>query len=203
MATYPLQKLFIASNNTHKRREFQRIFSNYKICLPEEAGITFSFTESGGSFLENAFAKAKALYKSIKQPIIADDSGICVKALQGKPGVYSARFGADKKNRLLSDSERNLYLLKLMKNKKQRSACFVCCMVLILDEYRFYIAEETLEGEISMSPRGNGGFGYDPVFYLPNQRLTVAEISPQQKDEISHRGKAARAILAMLDSITQ
>jgi len=200
MRTDVPQSLFVATNNTDKKIELQRIFSNYKIRLPEEAGITFRFQEIGASFLENAFGKAQALYKLIKRPVIADDSGLCVKALQGKPGVYSARFGAEKKNKLLSDSERNLYLLKLMHDKTSRAAFFVCCMVLILDENRFFIAEETLEGGITISPQGRGGFGYDPIFYLPERGLTVAELSPQQKDALSHRGKAAQAILAMLYS---
>ena len=176
------------------------MFSNYKICLPREAGITFHFSETGASFLENALGKAKALYKLIKQPVIADDSGICVKALQGKPGVYSARFCAEKKNKPLSDKQRNLYLLKLMHDKKVRSACFVCCMVLMIDDYRFFVAEETLAGEISKAAQGSGGFGYDPIFYLPERGLTVAQLSPQQKDAISHRGKAVRALLAILKS---
>jgi XTP/dITP diphosphohydrolase len=194
-----MDTIFIATNNVNKKYELQRIFTNYNLTIPAEIGIIFDYEENGRSFLENAYGKARSLYLLVKKPVIADDSGLCVKALQGKPGIFSSRFGLKEKGRLLSTKERNSYLLDLLKNKKQRTAYFVCCMVLMLSEYRFYIAEETLTGEIAISPKGKGGFGYDPIFFLSDQKLTVAELSPSEKDALSHRGKAARVILSILD----
>jgi XTP/dITP diphosphohydrolase len=193
--------LYIASNNRGKQRELQRIFSGYDLRLPSQAGISFSYKEEGESFLANADGKAQALYRLVKQPVLADDSGLCVKSLGGSPGIYSARYGAADPEHPLSDRERNSYLLSQIQNEQHRTACFVCCMVLKLDEYRVFTAQETLQGEIAATPRGTAGFGYDPLFYLPEFACTVAELSAGQKDTVSHRGKAARAIQVILQHL--
>jgi XTP/dITP diphosphohydrolase len=188
--------VYIASNNPHKQKELQRILTAFEIRLPAADGYEFSHDEKGKTFLENAYGKARALYALVKQPVLADDSGLCVDCLNGKPGIHSARFGSVDPGKPLNDHERNRYLLSRLRGCTRRSAFFVCCMVLMLDDNRFFTAQETLRGEIASSPHGEGGFGYDPLFFLPAYDCTVAQLSAEQKDAVSHRGKAARAIAA-------
>jgi XTP/dITP diphosphohydrolase len=194
-------ELILASNNRGKACEFARLFNGHTIVLPAERGVQFSFDEAGSTFLENALGKARKLYTIIKKPVIADDSGLCVTALDGKPGIYSARFGSQEKGERLTDSERNEFLLSLLKNTIDRRAFFVCCMVLLLSQYRFFAAQEILSGEIARKQSGARGFGYDPVFSLPTSGKTVAELADNEKDTLSHRGKAARCILTIINSI--
>ncbi|MBN1696707.1 MAG: RdgB/HAM1 family non-canonical purine NTP pyrophosphatase [Spirochaetales bacterium] len=194
-------KITLASRNRGKANEFRRLFPGHTIILSEEAGVDFSFKEDGSSFLENATGKARMLYSLLRQPVIADDSGLCVTALDGKPGVRSARFGFDTKGRLLTDREKNDYLLSLLESKDNRTAFFVCCMVLMLSPYRLFVSQETLNGEICRRQTGKNGFGYDPVFFLPERNKTVAELDDREKDELSHRGKAARHMLTVIDSM--
>jgi len=228
-------ELILASNNPHKAREFGRLLKGHTINLPGDKGIQFTYDEKGADFLENAFGKAKELYSHTRKPVIADDSGLCVEALDGRPGIYSARYGSDIYGKELSlgdkelslgdkelslgdkelslgdkelslgdkefsPGERNTLLLSEMKNITRRQAFFVCCIVLIIDTYRFFIAQETLCGEIAEQSSGTGGFGYDPVFFIPSLKKTVAELDDHEKDNISHRGKAARQIMKFLQS---
>jgi XTP/dITP diphosphohydrolase len=142
----------------------------------------------------------------VKQPVIADDSGLCVDALDGRPGVLSARYGSSggyssSRGQKLDDAARNALLLAEIGSAACRSARFVCAMVLLLDENRFFCAQETLEGEIITSGRGCGGFGYDPLLFIREKGRTVAELSPKEKNAISHRGKAARAHAKFLDCL--
>ncbi|MDR0553770.1 MAG: non-canonical purine NTP pyrophosphatase [Treponema sp.] len=202
--------LWFASGNAHKKQELQAILGesaeNYRIMSPAEAGIAFDPLESGSDFLENALIKARALYRILAEqgkaaPVIADDSGLCVDALGGKPGIRSARYGSTD-GKKLKDAERNALLLSELGDNPLRKARFVCAMALLLSEDRFYVVQETLEGEI-ITPdlglgRGTGGFGYDPLLYLPDRGLTVAELTPDEKKRLSHRGKAGRAIAAFL-----
>jgi XTP/dITP diphosphohydrolase len=174
-------ELLLASNNRGKAREFKRLFNGHTIILPEERGARLSSHEEGSTFLENALGKAQTLYSLTKKPVVADDSGLCVTALDGRPGIYSSRFGLQEKGHLLTDSERNEFLLSLLKNKSDRQAFFVCCMVLVLSTYRFFAA--------------------DPVFFLPSTGKTVAELDDHEKDTLSHRGKAARCILTIINSM--
>jgi XTP/dITP diphosphohydrolase len=192
------RELVLASNNGFKHAEFVRLFPNHTIRRPLDLGIDFVFPEDGESFLENAFGKAIALYHAAKRPIIADDSGLCVAALGGEPGVYSSRYGAGVDGALLDSSKRNAYLLDRMEGIEDREAFFVCCMVLLVEESRFFIAQETVHGAIAESPRGDKGFGYDPLFLLPDRGMTIAELPDEEKDAISHRGRAARRILASI-----
>jgi XTP/dITP diphosphohydrolase len=191
-------ELLLASNNRHKLAEFTRLFPGHAVRMPGEAGIDFEFPENGKDFLENALGKARALFSLARSPVIADDSGLCVHALGGGPGIYSSRYGAVGGSNLEA-AQRNAYLLSRMGGAKDRRAYFVCCLVLIMEEARFFIAQETVHGLITEAPRGTNGFGYDPLFFVPGTRKTIAELPDTDKDRLSHRGKAARRIASMLE----
>jgi XTP/dITP diphosphohydrolase len=185
--------IWFATGNEHKKQELAGILAEHTVRIPSDAGIVFAPDETGGSFLENALIKAKALYEIAGEPVIADDSGLCVDALDGRPGIYSARYGSDDSKKLTA-SGRNALLLKELGNTPERKARFVCAMVLFLSKARFFVVQETLEGEISGEEWGAGGFGYDPIFFLPELGRTVAELSWEEKNRMSHRGKAGKAI---------
>jgi XTP/dITP diphosphohydrolase len=196
-----MTELLLASNNEHKRQEFARLFPGVKILEPHDVGIDFDFPESGRTFFENANGKAAALHGLAGRPVIADDSGLCVDALGGEPGIYSARYGSAPGAGPLEAPQRNRYLLERMSGMKERAAHFVCCLVLFLGGDRFLAAQETVSGVITGEPRGTNGFGYDPLFLLPGLGQTMAEISDADKDRLSHRGRAARRILDLLENI--
>jgi XTP/dITP diphosphohydrolase len=188
--------LTAATNNPHKMREFRRLFPDFRILSPEQIDWAFSFEETGTTYLENALGKALHLYHLVETPVLADDSGLEVVGLGGEPGIYSSRYGsADGK---LSDFERNAYLLNRAASLSDRACFFVCCMVAVLGEKRFFVVQETFHGVLAAEPSGSGGFGYDPVVYLPERRKTVAELRDEEKDAISHRGKAAHRLAAVL-----
>ncbi|GHU44244.1 non-canonical purine NTP pyrophosphatase [Spirochaetia bacterium] len=188
--------VWFASGNEHKRKEVAGILSKHTIKIPLDEGIAFDPAESGKTFVDNALLKARALFELTGEPVIADDSGLCVDALGGRPGIFSARYGGGKK---ISDSERNALLLREIGNNQLRSARFVCAFVLLLDNERFFIAQETLEGEIVTDPCGDGGFGYDPLLYIREKGCTVSQLTEVEKNKISHRAKAAAAIARWLD----
>jgi len=192
-----LTELLLASNNEHKHAEFARLFPGTRILVPAEAGVESDFAEDGATFLDNALGKALALHRVARRPVIADDSGLCVHALGGEPGIFSSRYGSSGSGRLAAP-ERNAYLLERMRDASDRRAYFVCCLALVLEEDRLFVAQETVHGVIARKPRGTGGFGYDPLFILPERGLTVAELPDAEKDLVSHRGRAARRILALM-----
>ena len=198
--------LWFASGNLHKKRELADIIPA-DVRIPADSGLEFAPEETGNTFIDNALIKATALYQLLEElrpdgytsgdPIIADDSGICVDALDGRPGIHSAYYGGAK----LEAEERNSLLLAEIGDNPLRSARFVCAMVLYYGPDRFFIAQETLEGELVKSvefSRGTGGFGYDPILYIPELGRTVAELSAEEKNHLSHRGKAGKAIGRML-----
>lgn len=191
--------IYIATGNRHKAEEFARIFSDHRVVLPADHGIAFDPEETGESFFENALIKAQALFDLVHEPVLADDSGICVDALCGAPGIRSARFGSTEGKELCAE-ERNALLLDQLSGVTERSARFVCNLVLYLGKDRYISVQETLEGEI-VSDRGSGtgGFGYDPVLYLAEFGKTVAELDPELKDRVSHRGKAAKQMQFFLE----
>ena len=203
--------VLLATNNDHKRRELAQILTGHHISLPREIGIDFSFEESGTTFLENALGKAHALYDLLPAAddlaivaddfaIVADDSGLCVDALGGAPGICSARYGSpDSGVTELPAAERNARLLGELGDATNREAHFVCCMVALFSANRYAVVQETFEGRIAREPSGGGGFGYDPIFFLPERGVTVAELPDNEKNLISHRGKAARGIAAILN----
>lgn len=190
--------IMLASGNEHKRRELQGILG-VPIAIPKDRGIHFDPVEDGLSFLENALIKARALHELAGEPVIADDSGICVDALGGEPGIHSARYGYAEAL-ATNDRERNALLLSRMAGMTDRRARFVCCMVLLVSPERFYVAQETFEGEIAEEESGGGGFGYDPLLYLPERSCTVAELAEEEKNRLSHRAKAARVLADIIRS---
>ncbi len=192
-------EILLATSNRHKQKEFAALFSGFDIAIPADKGIPFAPEESGSSFFENALIKAKALYEAAGLPVLADDSGLCVDALGGAPGIRSARFGSES-GEPLPDSGRNALLLAKMAGEADRACRFVCCLVFYAGQNRFFSAQETLEGVLLDAPRGEGGFGYDPIVSLPDLGRSVAELSEEEKNRISHRGKAAKAIKVLLDA---
>ena len=191
-------KLYLASNNEHKRAEFEELLPGYEIILPKDEGLDFDPDENGASFIENALIKAESLYALINKPCIADDSGLCVNAFGGKPGIHTARYG-EEGGKKLSDREKYMLLLEKMKGAEDRSAVFVTALCLILSDERRYIIQETCEGSIAEAPSGTSGFGYDPVFFINEAGMISAELPEGDKDKYSHRGKAARLMRLLID----
>jgi XTP/dITP diphosphohydrolase len=192
--------LWFATGNLHKKQELAAVLADHTIKMPSDAGIDFDPPETGTSFVENALIKARALYRLTGEPAIADDSGLCVDALDGRPGIRSARYGCEGGGRLEA-AERNALLLAELGDRPDRSARFVCAMALLLSGDRFFIVQETLEGTLVRTmeeARGNNGFGYDPILYIPEKGRTAAELSEEEKNAVSHRGKAGKAIARLL-----
>lgn len=189
--------LFLASGNRHKQQEFASIVPDYCIKIPADLGISFAPEETGNTFLENALVKAHALYERVHGPVIADDSGLCIDALGGMPGIYSARYGMKDGIQLEAEARNNL-VLQQMKGIDNRNCRFVCCIVVMLTAHRIVTVQETCEGVITQSAIGCNGFGYDPIVYLPHVGKTVAQLSAQEKNAWSHRGKAGRVLAQIL-----
>jgi XTP/dITP diphosphohydrolase len=189
-------KLIIASNNAHKLTEMKAILAPFfdDVQSMREAGIEHETVEDGETFMENAVKKARELAEISGCCAIADDSGLCVDALGGAPGVYSARYsgvhGDDKAN--------NAKLLRELEGVEDRGAHYACAIALVWPDGRILTAEDYLYGEIAHDERGSNGFGYDPLFLIPELGLRTAEISPEEKNRISHRGKALRQLVEKL-----
>ncbi len=196
--------LLLATGNLHKKQEFEQIFSDASILLPADVGLAgWDHEETADTFLGNALGKAQSLWERAggRYPVLADDSGICVDALGGAPGVYSARYGSEG-GKLLTDTEKNLLLLKNLKDAADRSARFVCALVLVLGPHRVFTAEEDWKGEVALSIEGVHGFGYDPLFLLSGG-LTSAQLPPAEKNRLSHRYRASRRIRALLADLEE
>ncbi|HOL57092.1 MAG TPA: RdgB/HAM1 family non-canonical purine NTP pyrophosphatase [Spirochaetota bacterium] len=181
-------RVVLATKNKHKLLEFKNIFKeSLEILSLLDIGFNEEIEETGTTFIENSLIKCKKIYESVKMPVLADDSGLCVESLNYEPGVLSARFGG--KN--LTDKERyELLLTKLDRNRKH-NASFVCALSLYINPNRIYVIQEEVKGEITFEPKGTNGFGYDPIFYLPELNKTMAELSAEEKNRISHRAKAS------------
>ena len=182
-------KVSLASKNQHKLTELSAILSQlgFEIALESEYGLDIDVEETGTTFEENSFLKADAVMKASGLPVLADDSGLMVDALDGAPGVYSARYGHK-----ASDKERTAYLLENMKDvpEERRGAKFVCVITCLFPDGRKIVARGECPGVIARAPHGENGFGYDPVFYLPELGMTYAELPSEQKNAISHRARA-------------
>jgi XTP/dITP diphosphohydrolase len=193
--------LWLATSNVHKKQEIAAILPGHTIKTPDDAGIVFDPHETGATFLENALVKAQTLYQLVQEPVLSDDSGLCVDALGGRPGIYSARYGSED-GKKLDSRERNALLLHELGDNPCRTARFVCALVLVIKSDRLFAVQETLEGLLIREERGSGGFGYDPILYLPDSGCTVAELAQDDKNRLSHRGKAVRALTAFLNNIS-
>ena len=193
-------KLVVASNNPGKLREFDALLAplGWEI-IPQTALNVPECEEPHGTFVENALAKARHASAATGLPALADDSGICVHALGGAPGVYSARYAGEPK----SDQRNNEKLIEELAGQADRSAHYVCVLVFVRrpDDPQPLIAEGEWHGEIVDSPRGEGGFGYDPYFLLADEGVTAAELPAEEKNSRSHRGKALTKLVASLTSV--
>jgi XTP/dITP diphosphohydrolase len=192
-----MKQLVIASNNLGKLREFQRMLTplGIEVLTQSQLGIAEA-EEPHCTFVENALAKARHVSRESGLPALADDSGICVAALHGAPGVLSARFAGEPK----SDARNNEKLLRAMQDIADRRAHYYCVLVLThqADDPQPLIAEGEWHGEIAHEERGEGGFGYDPLFWLPELGRMSAELSPDEKSRMSHRAKALQVLLQRL-----
>lgn len=197
--------ILLASGNAHKRQEFTRILKGCRILLPQELGLSFQCEENGSTFIENALIKAHALFSIAPKGsvVLADDSGLCVDALGGGPGIHTARYGMVPGGKELESGERNDLLLSALKDKKdmeERKASFVCALALVSAPHREYVVEEEAEGHIAFSSYGDGGFGYDPIFLVnAAQGRHMAALSGDEKDRYSHRGRAGRIMNGLLE----
>lgn len=194
-----LKKLVIASNNSGKLREIGELLAPLAIDVAPQS--EFNISEAGEphiTFVENALAKARHASRCSSLPVLADDSGICVSALGGAPGVNSARYAGEPK----SDERNNLKLIESLKNQTDRHAYYYCVIVLVrhADDPQPIIVDGSWHGEIIDQPRGSGGFGYDPYFYLPEFGKTSAELTAEQKNQISHRGQALAKLVEILQA---
>ncbi len=195
-------KFIIATNNKKKLKELSAILSRLGIDAVSlaEAGVVSDAEETGETFEENSRIKAEAAMRASGLPAIADDSGLSVDALDGAPGVYSARYGGDACN---GDTERYELLLKNMENvpADKRTARFVSVITCVFTDGKVVCARGECEGEILTHPQGEGGFGYDPIFFLPSENASMAEISAERKNLISHRARALSEIEKKLSEI--
>ena len=186
-----MKRLVIATNNEGKAREIKAILGSYyaEILSLKDLGAAIEVAEDGATFEENAVKKALEVYKAARCDTLADDSGLCVEALGGRPGVYSARYAGEN----ASDEENNAKLLFEMRDKMDRRAKYVCVMALA-DEYGVLTAYGESHGTIAHAPCGEGGFGYDPLFYSAEFGTTYACLPSKIKNSISHRAKALEAL---------
>lgn len=189
--------LVIASNNAGKLAEFSRLLGplGYRVRAQSELGISEA-EEPHPTFIENALAKARHASRASGLPALADDSGICVPVLGGAPGVHSARYAGEPK----SDAANNAKLVQALSPHADKSAYYYCVLVYVrhAEDPQPVIAEGRWDGELIGQPRGEGGFGYDPHFLLPALGKTAAELSAEQKNQLSHRGQALRALVAKM-----
>jgi XTP/dITP diphosphohydrolase len=188
-------KFVLASHNQGKLKEMRKILGELgvEVVLQSDLGLALDVEETGTTFEENALLKAKAVLDASGLPAIADDSGLCVDALNGAPGLYSARYG-----NLDSDEARYRLLLENLRGAPTRAAHFHTTVVCCFPNGDTLTAEGDCHGAIAYAPMGEGGFGYDPVFLFPEKRKTFAQLTSEEKNEVSHRGKALRAFSAKL-----
>ncbi len=193
-------KVVLASQNKHKLAEIQAIVSKYdvELVLQSELGLHIDVEETGTTFEENSYLKAKAVVDAAGLPAMADDSGLTVDVLNGAPGIYSARYGGDA---CKSDYDRLSLLLQNMRGVRpdERTARFVCVITLLYPDGKKLVARGFCEGIITTEPHGDDGFGYDPVFYVPREGRTFAEMGAERKNAISHRAKALEQLSRMLE----
>ena len=191
-------RFVLATHNPGKLREMGEILRDLgvEVVSPAALGIPVDVEETGTTFLENALLKAKAICRAANLPAIADDSGLCVDALNGAPGVYSARYGGEG----LDDRGRCMLLLNSLRGATTRAAHFSCAVACAFPNGDTLTAEGRCDGSIAYAPLGDGGFGYDPVFLLPGAGKTFGQLSQEEKSAVSHRGKALKEFAGKLET---
>lgn len=196
-----MRKLIVATKNKGKMKEIEEILTGlpYEVASMEDVGLSQDIDEYGSTFEENALIKAREIAEITGEMVIADDSGLEVDSLNGAPGIYSARYAGEG----ASDSDRNDKLLNELKDVpfEKRTARFVCVIAVVFPEGESFTVRGTCEGYIEFEPRGNHGFGYDPLFFMQEYHKTVAEMNSEEKNQISHRGNALRQMLKKLKEI--
>lgn len=192
-------RVVLASKNRHKLEEISKITEKFdmELVLQSELGVDIDVEENGTTFEENSLIKAKAVMEATGLPALADDSGIAVDALNGEPGIYSARYGFDES---LDDWGRLELLLKNTEHVPdgQRQAQFVCVITMITPEGKIIQARGEIHGQLLREPRGENGFGYDPIFYYPPLGKSTAELAPEEKNQVSHRANALKVFYEKL-----
>lgn len=190
-------KLVLASNNAHKLEELRAILNTLgmEVVPQKEMNITIEPDENGTTFEENSYIKAKTIMDACGLATIADDSGLMVEALGGEPGVYSARYGGEA---CVTDRDRLNYLLSRMEGKTDRRAKFVSVITMLTPDGKKIVARGECPGEILTAGRGENGFGYDPIFYVPQAQCTFAQLPSEEKNRISHRARALEAFAQMV-----
>ena len=191
-----METIVIATNNQNKAREFREMFADKNIEFKTLADFPKlgKIIENGESFEENATIKAQAIFERTNLAVLADDSGLEVPALNNEPGIHSARYAGDH-----DDAANNKKLLTKLGDSDKRGARFVTCLVLLNQHGQKFVVYGTVEGTILKAPRGDNGFGYDPLFYVPSKKKTMAEMSDHEKNEISHRGNAIKQLYSKFD----
>ena len=197
-----MKKIIIASNNNHKIKEIKEILSQFpfEVLSLKEAHINIDVEETGSTFMDNAEIKASEIYEiADRNMVLADDSGLAVESLDGAPGVFSARFAGVHGN-VKANNEKLLYLLDGAKEEK-RKAKFICAMVLIINEDEMIKVQGEVDGIITSEFRGEEGFGYDPLFFVKQYNKTFAQMSNEEKNAISHRGRALDKLKSELEKL--
>ena len=191
-------KYVLATHNPGKLKEMGAILARFgvEVVSPKDLGLTVDVEETGTTFAENAMLKAKAICAAAKLPAIADDSGLCVDALNGGPGVYSARYGGEG----LDDKGRYMLLLNSLRGQSTRTAHFTCAIACAFPNGDTLTAEGRCDGTIAYAPMGEGGFGYDPVFFVPELKKTFGQLTAEEKSAISHRGRALESFIGKLET---
>ena len=191
-------RFVLATHNPGKLREMGEILKDFgiEVVSPRDLGLTVDVEETGTTFAENAMLKAKAICKEANLPAIADDSGLCVDALNGAPGVYSARYGGEG----LDDKGRYMLLLSSLRGVPTRAAHFACAVACAFPNGDTLTAEGRCDGSIAYAPLGEGGFGYDPVFLLPGTGKTFGQLTQEEKSAVSHRGRALKDFAGKLET---
>jgi len=196
-----MKKFIAATKNKGKIKEIKEILSNlpFEVLSMQEAGIDKDIEENGKTFEENALIKAKEVQKISGEIVMADDSGLEVDYLGGAPGIYSSRFAGEEAD----DTDRVNKLLGMMEGVpfEKRTARFVCAVAVAFPGGESFTVRGTCEGYISLKPEGDKGFGYDPVFFIPEHGMTIAQMEAEEKNRISHRGKALRLMLEELEKV--
>lgn len=195
-----VRKLLLSTNNPDKVREFREILAGLplEVVTPADVGLNLEVEETGSTFAENAALKARAFHEASGLLSLSDDSGLEVDALGGEPGVYSSRYAG-----LPNGAEKNQLILAKLEGlpAKQRGCKYVCEIVIVDEDGRLYRCRGVMEGQIAFKARGDGGFGFDPIFFVPRYGRTVAQLSAEMKNRVSHRGRAGRRALKVLQKL--